>query len=250
MTVPANLNGPSLGGGIVIDITTNQTNFSLVSALAALGIDATTSPVPVTVIVETGVILASVRSGPSYGFSTAGMAAGSTLTLINKGQIVGGGGAGGAGGACGGLATGCPGGPGWAGFNCTIPTRLDNTAGTIAGGGGGGGGAGGGYGGGGGGGAGYGPYGNMNLGTGGGGMTDGTLTLGGTGGTGGTNGGNGGAGGNLATAGTAGQCGDYNTNCGQYPGGAGGAAGPAIAGSSNITWSTGSPNGTITGALA
>lgn len=253
MTTPANLASPVLGGGIVIDVAANQTDFTVLAALAALGVDGSTSPVTFMVIVEPGVILSASSTTTAYGFSTAGLAAGSRGRLINKGNIVGKGGTGGQGapsGTCG-CSAGLPGTAGGPALNATVPLDVDNQG--IIGGGGGGGGGGGAEctyiwnasAGGGGGGAGYGPGGVTNGcgvtagrygGTGG----TGTDTLGGArGATGNSHTAYGGKGGDLGQVGTVGQTIDA-------AGGAGGPAGAAVVGNVNINWVN---SGTIYGAL-
>lgn len=256
MTTPANLVTPMLGLGPFLDITTNQTDFTVLGALAALGLSAGVTPVDVTVIVEPGVILSASSTTAKYGFSTAGLAAGSRVYLINKGTIVGKGGTGGQGAPSGTCAcsAGLPGTAGGTALNATVPTSIDNQG--IIGGGGGGGGGGGAEctyiwnasAGGGGGGAGYGPGGVTNGcgvtagrygGTGG----TGTDTLGGAGGVAGDgHTAAGGKGGDLGQAGTAGQTIDA-------AGGAGGAAGAAVSGNVNINWISGNDAAHVKGAL-
>lgn len=209
-------------------IAANTLNYNVKTAAIAAGWDQI-SPLVSTVTVNAGVYVGSSTTG-GYGFDTgSSYPAGSSLTLVNNGFIIGAGGAG---------APGWPtaGGPaataGGTALIARVPLKITNS-GTIGGGGGGGGGgqnSGNTYqGGGGGGGAGY------NGGAGGGGYpggSPGTYTTGGAGGAGTPAGG---AGGNLGAAGSAGSS------------SAGAGAGAAVSGNANITWLAA---GTRLGAIA
>lgn len=213
-------------------------------------------PFDLVVTIQPGIYLGS-SSTSTYALDTGfGYPAGTTITIINNGYILGKGGSGGGGGNSG--SPGDPGGtPGGPAFLAQTQITLINN-GVIGGGGGGGGGGRGGqmesggpyYGGGGGGGG----QGFLVSAGGAGGETGGFGTDGiaGTGGTQTTSGsggygqmGSGGSGGSLGTAGgsgTATQAGNY-ANYGPYDGYA---AGAAVVGTSNITWgSTGTIYGTI-----
>lgn len=246
---------------IALDIKANTTNYNVKTAATAAGYVAGKSRITVTVF--PGIVVGSTSSGtPAMtisGFSAAsGFNPGDTIKIINFGRIAGAGGAGGNGANNGGGGSRDGVGGGTA-LSVSYATTIENN-GTVAGGGGGGGGStwyfdgSGTYGGnGGGGGAG------RNAGAAGAGGTGanyngvagnvGTLTAGGAG-----NVGNllyrGGAGGGPGAAGAAGNyCIDSGAVCNlaQYrQQGAGGAAGAATAGNSNITWTV---NGTRTGAL-
>jgi hypothetical protein len=96
------------------------------------------TPVSVTLTIASGVYLYASLTG-TFGLSVPAFPAGSTITVINNGYIVGKGGSGGSGGASTGGA-GNAGSNGGDAVDLHFPITLDNTFGTIAGGGGGGGG--------------------------------------------------------------------------------------------------------------
>lgn len=262
--------------GPVITVSANTANLNI---HAAAGSPA--GPVAVTVIVSPGVYVYS--DGPALpALTTAGLAAGSTVTITNNGSILGAGGKGGDGSAGVGQAGGDA-------INLTVPASINNTNGAIFGGGGGGGagngsvdfvfGCAGSYqmfrprGGGGGGGAGYsvgpggagGPAGTItatvmdfpgNPGA------AGTLSAGGGGGTGGAgywnNGATGGTGGAPGNPGAVGGTG-YGSSCSgglptgviaTYLGGAGGAAGYAVRLNGNsVSWSGGNNASQVKGSV-
>lgn len=121
------LGGPS---GPVITISANTANLNVHTAAGSPA-----GPVAVTVVINPGIYVYS--DGPALpALTTAGLAAGSTVTITNNGSILGAGGWGG---------NGMPvsaGMPGYAGGNAiwlTVPATIDNTSGAIFGGGGGGG---------------------------------------------------------------------------------------------------------------
>ena len=227
--------GPEI---LQLTITSNTTNYNIYNAL-----NSPASPVNVTLTINSGVVVGST-SISSPALTTGNLPAGSEVTIINNGYILGKGGNGGN--YPGGQTSGLPGGNGGPGLEITLAASISNN-GIIAGGGGGGGGGGGSDcsecyddpGAGGGGGAGY------NSGTGGTSPETGTYTgspgsllLGGAGGTVSPHGGsaeyqqagNGGNGGDLGTGGQNGQ------NGATYPGGTGGNGGAAVVGSNFITW--------------
>ena len=204
---------------------------------------------PVLATIATGVVISPTNTGQAALTISGSFPAG--VILVNNGYIVGQGGSGGNGNAFNGFA----GGPA---LSVSTSVSINNTSGVIAGGGGGGGGgAAGGTGGrlGGGGGGGGGQTGLTASAAGPGGPapwypgfdgTTGSFSAAGTGGAAGYVpwGGGGGAGGAWGTAGSAGIVGidaSYPTS------GAGGAAGNAVTGNSNITWlATGTRYGPIT----
>lgn len=236
-------------------ISANTNNYNLKSAAIAAGWDGVT-PLVATVTVNSGVYVGSTSTG-SYGFDTgSSFPAGSSLTLVNNGFIVGmGGGGGGGGGVYSGGGGGGAGGPA---LRAQAAISITNN-GTIGGGGGGGGGGASAYygdpysgeqrfgGGGGGGGRGLnggpgGPGGSGHLvNPGGGGGTGTTTSAGGGGSNGGWMAGNGASGGGLGSGGGTGASGP------QYSGGPGGSGGAAVAGNSFITWVA---TGTRLGAIA
>ena len=260
-----NLNG---GGGAVFfsfvdTVTANTNNYNLLSrvqaAAAAQGVNLSVVPIQATVIVNPGVVVGST-STESSAMVIPSLLNASTVRVINNGFIVGRGGSGGAGFSWWPPATrdGTSGGPA---LELNWPITLENY-GTVGGGGGGGGGSNttasnqtyddpGGSGGGG---AGQQPGSPGNVGP----LPSywgepGTLTQGGAGGTpspGGADrfgrsrewrsGFDGGRGGDLGQSGSPG--------AGAYGSSVGGAAGPAVVGSSNIL--SGSINGTILGSLS
>jgi hypothetical protein len=217
-----------------------------------------------TVTIDTGVVINSTST--SAAIYTGAFPAGSALTIINNGQIIGSGGAGANGNNS--STSNHPGLPGNVGGNAIstlLDITIDNTSGTIFGGGGGGGSGGGGIGtfagscivnvggsaGGGGagnnGGAGGTAYfsglnGSAGSTTGGAGGASQTVTTGGYTGA-------GGAGGAYGSAGVAG--GASGGVCGGYSGGAGGAAGNAVAlNTHSITWLGGNNSTQVKGPVA
>lgn len=214
---------------IVID--GNRTDYDLAADLqASHGWDGA-APVNVHVTVNAGVTIdASSTAVPAFAID---LPAGSRVTLVNNGDIIGRGGKGGA-------PTATYGGAGTAGGTAlwtNVATIIDNQ-GIIAGGGGGGGAGGSGlsnggirvYGAGGGGGAAYG----LGSGTG----ADGSKMSGGAGGpqvwNANTVGGAGGDGGDLGDGGNAGAAGWGDGS--YWGGGSGGAAGKYLTGAANVTW--------------
>ncbi len=214
-----------LGGGktYIINITANQNNFNLGTALTAAGWSGN-SPVRAQVTISSGVVVGSGGTGTA-AFVIPGLPSGSNITLTNNGTISGAGGAGGnkdSSGSSGGSA-----------LQTFSPVAIANNA-TMAGGGGGGGAAvfdpftrngvysylGGG------GGAGT----TAGAGASGGGLSyagnGGSSTAGGSGGVDGTY--YAGSGGNLGSAGNGGAGNGFN-----YPGGS---AGNYIIGNSYATW--------------
>lgn len=199
------------------------------------------------VYIDAGVIISSTST--SIAAMTINGSFPGGLTLINRGYIVGRGGAGGTGSSTG-QNPAPPGNAGGTALSVSSAVSIDNTSGVIGGGGGGGGGGGTyyGLGGGGGGGGGYGTGGGVGTNTnpqpfqgtaspG----SPGTLTAGGAGGAGmpsaNAQGSTGGAGGPLGTAGSKGLQ-TIGPSPGQVGGlgGNGGAAGAAVSGAPYITW--------------
>lgn len=126
--------------GTFITLSTDTSNYNLASALGNPGL-----PVLVTVTIEAGVTVGS-SSASLPAFATGSLPAGSTVTLVNNGAILGRGGNGGDGGGCPDEMVGSyvcsaptPGQGGGAALDARIALTVQN-AGTIAGGGGGGGG--------------------------------------------------------------------------------------------------------------
>lgn len=251
-------------------IGSTVTNYNMRNAAIVAGWNQIT-PLIMSVTVGSGITVGSAGTN-DYAFTTGvGFPTGSQLSLINNGTIIGAGGRGGGGGAGPGIGGGnnaggggANGGPGLG----VLHTLTVTNNGIIGGGGGGGGGGGSGTatsgnsgvpgmpGGGGGGGAGYyvgtgGLGGNENGVAGGPGSpgVSGSFTSGGLGGSGGsggyTPGGNGGNGGSVGANGTSGSNGPvFSEGVAPGYGGAGGAAGSAIAGSVRIIWAA---VGTIAG---
>jgi len=122
---------------ISITITAIITNFDLLAAIyATLG--SFSAPINCTCTINTGVVVYSTNSGiPAFTTGT-GWPAGSSLTIVNNGFIIGMGGAGGGGGS---FSNGAAGGAGGTALSLTIATTINNL-GYIWGGGGGGGGGG------------------------------------------------------------------------------------------------------------
>lgn len=225
--------------------------------------------VEVILVIESGVVVGSTSTGTAALRSGSGWANGSHLIIINKGNIIGKGGAGGRGADtwdCDSSENGDNGSPGGDALDLQIDTVIDNTSGNIYGGGGGGGGGAGGVGvgfgcagGGGGGGAGD------NGGSGGSGGSD--NNCGGNNGDNGSSGGSsGGAGGNFAcvASGNEGKGGDgggygedgvdgyatteWNPN---FSGGSGGAAGKAVEKNGNtVYWRGGNNASQVKGAVS
>ncbi len=220
------------GGFVFVDvITSDVTNYNLRARAVAAGWDQVV-PLVATTTVNSGIVL-SADSTSQYAFDTgATFPAGTTLTLVNNGFVVGMGGAGGAA-----YTAGSNGGPA---LRAQYAIGIDVAGGVIGGGGGGGGGGKGGGGG--------GRSGRTNaaggVGTGNG--TSGTFSSGGSGG------GDGGAGGTTGpgddgsgiSGGGGGGWGASGGTTGSYAGGTGGAA---VVGNSYITWiNTGTRYGAIT----
>ena len=212
-------------------ITSDVTNYNLRARAVAAGWDQVV-PLVATTTVNSGIVL-SADSTSQYAFDTgATFPAGTTLTLINNGFVIGMGGAGGAA-----YKAGSNGGPA---LRAQYAISIDAAGGVIGGGGGGGGGNKSGGGGGG------GRSGRTNA-AGGDGGASGTFSSGGSGG-----GGGGGAGGTTGPGeagswgggGGGGGWGASGGSTGTYAGGTGGAA---VVGNSYITWiNTGTRYGDIT----
>ena len=211
-------------------ITSDVTNYNLRARAVAAGWDQVV-PLVATTTVNSGIVL-SADSTSQYAFDTgATFPAGTTLTLVNNGFVVGMGGAGGAM-----YTAGSNGGPA---LRAQYAISIDAAGGVIGGGGGGGGSDEGGGGGG-------GRSGRTNA-AGADGGASGTFSSGGSGGgygggAGGTTG-PGGAGSSSAGGGGGGW-GASGGTAGSYVGGTGGAA---VVGNSYITWiNTGTRYGDIT----
>jgi hypothetical protein len=132
----SNFYGKSNAYVLALTIVGNTTNYDLRAAAIAAGWDGTTI-INLTCTINTGVYVYATSTGV-YAFSTGtSYPAGSTISIINNGTIVGmGGNGGGGGGAAAAGAAGSAGGPAfYAGVGCTVTNN-----GNISGGGGGGGG--------------------------------------------------------------------------------------------------------------
>lgn len=124
-------------------ISADTTNFNMANAFGL------TQPRDIILTINSGVIVSSTNTG-TPALSTGNLPAGSTLTIINNGTIVGFAGAGGAGGdvqdgtiGTARLTSGKAGGSGGDAIFSSLPIiTIDNSRGTIAAGGGGGGGGG------------------------------------------------------------------------------------------------------------
>lgn len=252
-------------------IAVNTTNYNLRNAAIAAGWNQTTV-LAATITINSGVYVSSNSTSVSAFDRSGSFPAGSTLTIINNGNIVGMGGSGSQGtGTNGASANGSPGGPALsAGLAATITNN-----GTIAGGGGGGGGGGATqtsydkqsqvWGGGGGGGGRSSAAANSGGGAAGGtntsplsnsfqslGGNGGTVSGAGTGGAGAYStifadrGGNGGNGGAWGSSGGTGEAPTVSGGTLLYSGKAGGSGGAAVNGNANITWlATGTRLGAI-----
>lgn len=125
----------AFGFNIVIAATT--ADYNLATALGALGYVA--GPVAGTVTINAGVVVGSSGTG-GYAFDVGSLpAAGSSISIINNGEIQGAGGAGGNGGSG---NTGANGGTGGPALNSSIPITVTNNGAIRAGGAGGAGGGG------------------------------------------------------------------------------------------------------------
>lgn len=248
-------------------ISSNTANYNLKSAAISAGWDQV-QKLNASITINAGVTVYSTSTAIAAFETGMTFPAGSSLTLVNNGSIVGMGGAGGAGAVvtsgCGNAVAGAPGGPA---LKADLSATVSNN-GAINGGGGGGGGGGsarssaragvycaGGSGGGGG--QGF----SASAGGAGGSASGGTSNVSGNaGGTGGSSGpgsggpgvvataprgGDGGSGGAYGSSGASGSAGSNANTC-STGGGSGGAGGAAVIGNSNITWSvTGVRNGAI-----
>jgi hypothetical protein len=252
-------------------VSADEMNYNLRAKAIANGWDQT-APLKATVTIDTGVTIGSSSADtPAFNTGTS-FPGGTTLTLINNGNIYGGGGKGGQGGK-GGIVSGSvatEGGIGGVALNAAYRLTVANN-GTVAGGGGGGGGGGGVYvnsggsggtaGSGGGGGAGKGAGGLGGTTSGNGWNINGNPGIAGTASAGGAGGapynyasyigGAGGAGGGLGQNGAAGAQGSVPGYNPPYNGLSssptiGGAAGSAVTNDSNITWTA---TGTRLGAV-
>ena len=136
--------GQSSGYTFTTTISANTTNYNLKTAATAAGWNGT-DPLNATITINTGVYVYSTSTG-IYAFDTGStFPVGSSLLLINKGNILGKGGKGGKGGNVVGAISaqnGAGGGAGGPGLIARYALSINN-AGFIGGGGGGGGGAGG-----------------------------------------------------------------------------------------------------------
>lgn len=131
----ASFYGRSAAFNFTQTISADTTNYNLRNAAVAAGWNGTT-PLIASVTINSGVYVSANSTG-TWAFDTGSIPAGSTLTLVNNGFIVGMGGAGSAGGDPAlGAAGGSPGGPA---LRAQAAISVTNN-GTIAGGGGGGGG--------------------------------------------------------------------------------------------------------------
>lgn len=193
-----------------LTIAANTQNYNIRSAAIAAGWDEV-KPANVTVVINAGVYVGA-SSTANFGITTGSFPAGSVITIVNNGYIVGCGGAGGQGGSI--YSSPGPGGSGGSAISMNYPVTIQNN-GSIFGGGGGGGGA---EDGGGGGGAGY-----SGGAGGGGGYVGGAGSTAGPGAGGGDIWGGGGGAGGGGTWGAAGDDGDF-----YWGGAAGGAGGSAI----------------------
>lgn len=261
-------------GGFVFvqSITATTYDYILKDAALAAGWDGA-SPLTAIITVETGVFVGATTTAGA-AFRTGAIAvAGSKLTLINKGYIIGRGGDGGNGQYYTNTdgRYGLPGLPGGPALQASFPLTVDNQNSILGGGGGGssgrqavsqvqqgydtyyafGGTGGGGAGQGGGTGGGGGSWANGGIP----GQSGGSGSLGGSAGQGGTPGSQtngpasstGGFGGNGGAYGQDGSTGGDSNPSSLVPAAAGGAAGAAVVGNSNITWvSTGTRLGAIT----
>lgn len=124
----------------VVTISSAQQDYNLFTALGS-----PSELRKVLVIIEAAVIIDSSSTGNAAFSTGSGWVAGSTIRLLNNGQIIGKGGAGGAGGSSGDFYgnPGTAGGAGGDAMEINLDIEIDNTNGDIFGGGGGGGGAGG-----------------------------------------------------------------------------------------------------------
>lgn len=249
--------GAASAFGLVKTITGNVNNFNLRNEAVAAGWNGSL-PLVATITINPGVYVSGASIGAiAFDTGTAAYPAGSSLTIVNNGFIVGMGGSGGDPGFYNFLTSqtvaGTPGSAGSLALRVNLPTRITNN-GTIGGGGGGGG-------------AGQTRYYtssgkfvwtySVNGGSGGGGRSGAVSSAGANPGTasgpgaggagvvdGGVRGGAGGAGGQWGAAGAAGGGGSGgNALNGPY---AAGGAGAAISGNGNITWvATGTRLGAI-----
>ncbi len=119
-----------------LTISSHTTNYNLRAAALAAGWNGT-APLVVTVTINSGGYVYSTSTG-AYAFDTgSGFPAGSQLTLVNNGVILGCGGGGGMGGY---YVDGLPGAAGGPAFIARYALRVTNNGSNMGGGGGGGGG--------------------------------------------------------------------------------------------------------------
>jgi len=135
-----------LGGVRTVNITSNQTNYNLRTALGSPA-----GAMRIVVKIASGVTISSSNAGTPAFDEGAGWASGTTISIVNEGSIYGAGGMGGAGGATTYLynppntksvSNASSGSTGGSALKLTAPTTITNASGEIFGGGGGGGGGG------------------------------------------------------------------------------------------------------------
>jgi hypothetical protein len=232
-----------------LTIASDATNYNIFTAAGS-----PTSAVTLILTINSGVKVGSFSTA-TPGLTTGTFPAGSVITIVNNGSILGAGGAGGIGGLANGApGTGTAGSTGGPALSLSYPVTITNNG--IIGGGGGGGGGGVAltskysvsYGGGGGGGCGYvagtgGTGGSAGASRG----SSGTSSAGGAGGA--TDGGGGGAGGSGGACGQYGATGSANY-WGLVAGSSGGAPGAAVITNGNaITWTSGNNGTQVLGAV-
>lgn len=127
----------SVNGGATLNLTVASNTYNYdVGAQYTQRYGAPTGPVRVTVTINSSVVVSQVSTAPA-AFTTGALPAGSEVTLVNKGLIIGQGGRGGHG-----SSSGNQGGTGGAGGDAvlmTVTTKIDNSGYILGGGGGGGG---------------------------------------------------------------------------------------------------------------
>lgn len=246
---------------VAVTIAADVSDFNLRNFLNSTYGDFSSVPTIATVTINSGINVYSTTTA-TPAFATGSFASGSSITIVNNGNIIGKGGNGGNGGNGSAANAGDAGSSGGNALNLSFNVTINNGSGNIFGGGGGGGGGGthfydvGNYAGGGGGGGGQGAPSST-----GGTAGNSTTTAATNGGSGGASAGTGGAGGTFqvfsgeelldsgaggggGNGGTYGAAGSAGANSASSNGGAGGAAGKAINLNGNVVTFTAGNNAT------
>lgn len=134
----SDLYGKNKGWAGTLTISANTQNYNIRTSAIAAGWDGTL-PATVTLVVNSGVYVGA-SSTANFGITTGTFPAGSSITIVNNGFIVGCGGGGGTGGSGGSGINGSAGGAGGSAISMNYAITITNNGYVLGGGGGGGGG--------------------------------------------------------------------------------------------------------------